>query len=78
MFVVIFRKIIYGNPVNGYSSIVSLLLFFGGMQLIFMGIIGEYLGRVFLEVKARPNYVVRNQHIKKAENNLVNTYLVRN
>jgi Glycosyltransferases involved in cell wall biogenesis len=78
MFVVIFRTIIYGNPVNGYSSIVSLLLFFGGMQLIFMGIIGEYLGRVFLEVKARPNYVVRNQHIKKAENNLVNTYLVRN
>ena len=61
MFYVIFTKLIFGNAVSGYASIVSIMLFFGGIQLIFLGIIGEYIGRIFIEVKARPNYIVKSK-----------------
>ncbi len=69
MFYVIFSKILFGNPVSGYSSIVSIILFFGGMQLIFLGIIGEYIGRIFIEVKSRPNYIIKEKSINKMAQN---------
>lgn len=53
------RTLIFGIDVPGYASIVVMILFFSGMQMIGLGIIGEYLGRVFLEVKQRPQYLVR-------------------
>lgn len=53
------RTIRFGIDVPGYASIVVMLLFFSGMQMIGLGIIGEYLGRIFLEVKQRPQYLVR-------------------
>ncbi|NMD68803.1 glycosyltransferase family 2 protein [Bacillus sp. DNRA2] len=59
MFYVIFSKILFGNSVSGYASIVSIILFFGGIQLIFLGIIGEYIGRIFIEVKGRPNFIIK-------------------
>lgn len=61
MFYVIFKKLMFGNPVSGYASIVTILLFFGGIQLIFLGIIGEYIGRIFIEVKGRPNYIIKKE-----------------
>ena len=50
------------TPIAGYASILITVLFLGGMQLLFLGVIGEYLGRVLLESKARPNYVIREVH----------------
>jgi len=50
------------TQVPGYSSLLITVLFLGGMQLLFLGVIGEYLGRVLLESKARPNYVIREVH----------------
>ncbi|MCM3763510.1 glycosyltransferase family 2 protein [Neobacillus niacini] len=67
MFYVIFSKLLFGNPVSGYASIVSIMLFFGGIQLIFLGIIGEYIGRIFIEVKARPNYIIKEHSLNPAQ-----------
>jgi glycosyltransferase involved in cell wall biosynthesis len=47
------------TSVPGYASLLITVLFLGGLQLLFLGVIGEYLGRVLLESKARPNYVIR-------------------
>ena len=51
-------KLLYGNAVSGYASLMVVLLFFSGIQLISLGIIGEYLGRIFIESKQRPLYLV--------------------
>jgi glycosyltransferase involved in cell wall biosynthesis len=54
----ILRTLLYGNPVAGYPSLMAVMLFLGGTQLVTLGIMGEYLGRVFNETKRRPLYLV--------------------
>ena len=53
------RTVVYGVDVPGYASIITAVLFLGGMQLIGIGVIGEYMGRIYMETKRRPVYIVR-------------------
>ena len=56
---IIFQTLFYGNPVAGYPSLLVAVLFLGGIQLIALGVIGEYLGRMFDETKGRPLYLLK-------------------
>ena len=58
----ILHTLIYGNQVPGYPSLMVVVLFMGGVQLMTLGVIGEYLGRVFNETKRRPLYFVERLH----------------
>lgn len=55
---VVIRKILFGDPVAGWASTVCIILFMGGLQLLCMGIMGQYLAKTYLEVKRRPHYIV--------------------
>ncbi len=57
-FVTILRTLVFGADVPGFPSILVSVMFFSGIQLIFLGVIGEYVGRIFAEVKERPLYIV--------------------
>lgn len=59
---VIFVTLIMGNPVSGYSTQVCLTLFFGGLQLFSIGILGNYLAKTYLETKHRPLYLIQEEH----------------
>ena len=58
MFYIIIKTLLMGVDVPGYASIVSIVLFIGGIQFITLGFIGEYVGRIFTEVKGRPIYII--------------------
>lgn len=52
------RRLIFGDPVAGWASTVCIVLFIGGIQLLCMGIIGQYLAKTYMEVKKRPHYII--------------------
>lgn len=56
--------LIFGNAVRGYPSILVSILFLGGVQLIGIGVLGEYIGRIYVETKQRPRYVLKNTNNK--------------
>ena len=58
--VIIVKTLMYGDPVRGYPSLMVVVLFLGGTQLISVGLLGEYLARIFDEVKHRPLYLVKH------------------
>ena len=65
---IIFKTIAFGESVAGYPSLMSVILFIGGIQLIVLGIIGEYLGRVFNETKNRPLYFIHEYNEERVMN----------
>ena len=57
---VFIKALIIGDPVKGFPTLLIVILLLGGLQLMSLGIIGEYLGRVFIETKGRPSYYIRS------------------
>lgn len=66
IFAIIVRKLIFGDPVAGWPSLACIITFIGGIVLFCLGIIGQYIARIYVEVKERPLYIIRetNQYNK--------------
>jgi glycosyltransferase involved in cell wall biosynthesis len=59
------KTLIFGDPVQGFPTLITVILFLGGVQLIAIGILGEYIARIFNETKNRPTYLIREHNGKK-------------
>lgn len=57
----IFDTLFFGNSVRGYPSLMVSILFLGGVQLIGIGVLGEYIGRIYVESKERPRYIIKGE-----------------
>lgn len=60
LFIVV-RKIFFGGSVNGWASMISVVLLIGGIQLLCLGILGKYIGNIYMEVKKRPVYIIKEK-----------------
>ena len=56
---IVVRKILFGDPVQGWASLVCIIIFLGGIQLFTIGILGLYLSKIYIEVKQRPIYIAK-------------------
>lgn len=63
----ILAKLLFGNPVQGYVSLLVSILFLGGIQLIGIGVLGEYIGRIYIETKQRPRYLLKKEKTDEAK-----------
>lgn len=64
---IIVRKLIFGDPVAGWASTVCIIIFFGGIQLLCLGIIGKYLAKTYGETKNRPIYIVKDTNFENSD-----------
>jgi len=64
---IIVRKIMFGDPVAGWASTACIILFMGGLQLLCMGIMGQYLAKTYLEVKRRPHFIIAETNDESAK-----------
>ena len=62
---VFIRALVFGDPVAGWPSMICIILFLGGVQLLGIGILGQYLAKTYLEVKNRPQYVLQEKNLKE-------------
>ncbi len=62
--IIILQTLIYGKDVPGYASIITAILFMGGVQLISIGILSEYISKMYLEIKKRPKYIIKKEDSK--------------
>ena len=64
---IVVRALLFGDPVSGWPSLTSIIIFLGGIQLFCIGILGEYLAKTYLETKRRPIFICKETNVEKAE-----------
>jgi|SRR5579875_1856916 len=67
---IFFRILLYGIEVPGYFTIIASIMLLGGIQLVFLGVIGEYIGRIYYESKRRPHFIIKNTNIEITDQDL--------
>ena len=67
LIIIVVRRLIWGDPVAGWASLVCVMVFIGGMILFCLGVIGQYVAKIYLEVKNRPHYIVAESNLKNAK-----------
>ena len=70
-FYIVFRTLVHGVDVPGYASLLVSILFFSSIQLIGLGILGEYVGRIYMETKRRPTYLINKIYGQKSESSFI-------
>jgi glycosyltransferase involved in cell wall biosynthesis len=65
--IIIVRKILFGDPVDGWASTVCIIIFIGGIQLLCLGIMGQYIAKTYMEVKSRPIYIIAESNLEKEQ-----------
>ena len=60
------RRLLFGDPVAGWASTMSVILFIGGLQLFCLGLMGQYIAKIYLETKQRPHYIVGETNLDQA------------
>lgn len=66
---IIVKTLIYGDPTSGWPSMACIVFLVSGVQLLCIGVIGEYLSKMYLEVKNKPVYIIKETNIKDEKNN---------
>lgn len=67
---IVVRKIVFGDPVSGWPSLVCIIVFWGGVQLLCIGMMGQYISKLYLEAKKRPHYIIKETNkmtVKKVD-----------
>lgn len=64
---ILFDTLLFGNPIKGYPSLMCIITFFSGLHLIVLGIIGEYIARIYEQVKKRPHYILKRKRNEKSK-----------
>lgn len=65
--VLVIRRLIFGDPVAGWASTVCIMVFIGGLLMLFLGVIGQYIAKIYLETKKRPQYIIAETNDIKAK-----------
>lgn len=65
---IVLRKCLFGDPVNGWASLVCIIIFIGGIQLFCMGIMGQYIAKTYMETKKRPHYIIAESNMTDTKN----------
>ena len=61
MLYIVIKALVFGDPVAGFPSLIVIITLLGGIQLLFLGIIGEYLAKTYMETKKRPIYIIKER-----------------
>lgn len=72
---IIMQTLIYGKDMPGYASTITSVLFIGGIQLITIGILSEYVGKIYLEIKNRPKYIIKEKIVGEQDNERNNNWI---